>query len=150
MLTSTHIPRPRVLQQRRIVAEAPCPGRPRNRGYRCSQTGLKISEKREMSGNCLFGIEKCRTSATFSGVCSPGPDLSKSERSLTDPVNGMRTMLFSFVSPSGKRGNHTSRRPTADRLHPIQYTVASKHTTGIVSVTSIYSLLARPIARPKV
>ena len=57
MLTLTHIPRPRVLQQRRIVEEAPCPGRPRNQGYRCSQTGLKISEKREMSGNCLFGIE---------------------------------------------------------------------------------------------
>ena len=57
MLTSTRIPRPRVLQQRRIVAEAPCPERPRNRGYRCSQTGLEISEKREKSGKCLFGIE---------------------------------------------------------------------------------------------
>jgi hypothetical protein len=40
----------------------------------------------------LCGME-CLTSATLAGVCSPGPDLSKSERSFTDPVNGTRMML---------------------------------------------------------
>ena len=53
-------------------------------------------------------------------------------------VNGTRMMLFSAVVPPNKRGNRTSRRPTADRLYPVQYTVTNKHITGIISVTSIY------------
>jgi hypothetical protein len=51
--------------------------------------------------------EMSRTSATLAGVCSPGPDLSKSARSLTDPVNGMRMMLPSIVSAISRRGRTT-------------------------------------------
>ena len=47
-----------------------------------------------MSGCAVYLRRKeYRTSATLAGVCSPGPDLSKSERSFTDPVNGTRMML---------------------------------------------------------
>lgn len=46
-------------------------------------------------GNVLyFRRMECRTRATLAGVCSPGPDLSKSERSFTDPVNGTRMILL--------------------------------------------------------
>jgi hypothetical protein len=45
-------------------------------------------------GNVLYLRRmECRTRATLAGVCSPGPDLSKSERSFTDPVNGTRMIL---------------------------------------------------------
>ncbi len=95
LLTSMCTPRLRVLQRHRIAAEVPCLGHPKSQDCRYSQTGLEIRERGNTSGSvfylCRIG---CRTSATLAGVCSPGPDLSKSERSFTDPVNGTRMMLL--------------------------------------------------------
>ena len=95
LLTSECTPRLRVQWRRRIAAKVPCLGHPKSRDYQYSQTGLGVFAREVTFENALlFRRIECRTRATLAGVCSPGPDLSKSARSFTDPVNGTRMILL--------------------------------------------------------
>lgn len=59
------------------------------------------------------------TNETFAGVLSPGPALSNSARSLTDPVKGiLRILDLPLATAAWGYAKHT-----VDRLHRIRGTI---------------------------
>lgn len=52
-----------------------------------------VGKLKGVSEQVSVGLRNSHTNTTFVGVCSAGPVLSSKERSLTEPVNGMRMML---------------------------------------------------------